>query len=522
VDVKLNKTKPCIVCCKLFNYKSKARDKVCSKECCSRLISLKKTKYTQEQIDQIVILKKQLKTNSEIATLTGVGINKVKEVVKANKLFLTEEQAQSNAYAAKLTKNPNAMQEMRARLTPDVRKKAGEAIKKTYNLDQEKYHKIFSEGSKKMWTKLKADPEKLNIALENKRRVIGESKLGMTYDQYEKIILQIKSDVENKFGTVCTLAPKYGISFVTACRWFNKNGWQNLLKQFTSQAQLDIYNYVKIVAPELEVLLNDRKAIYMELDIYVPELKFAIEYNGLYWHSAANDGHKNGEHVRKKKLCDQKDIQLFAIFEDEWKDPQKQELIKAMIRYRLKKFNGQKIRASELKLVKLNKNKQFECFFNRNHLDGHTKASYAFALVDDQGKIYCCASIRTNHRGEKEIARLATDYNYIVYGGIDKLIEAIPRPIISFSNNRLSTGNVYKKIGFTETTKSTQPSYWYTDLQTRIWRFKCRRINDPLILKIYPTEKLQAENGVFSLKIFGDDRPLFRIEDYGHRKWLLT
>jgi hypothetical protein len=37
----------------------------------------------------------------------------------------------------------------------------------------------------------------------------------------------------------------------------------------------------------------------------------------------------------------------------------------------------------------------------------------------------------------------------------------------------------------------------------------------------YPTEKAQAEGGVFSEKFLGHSRPLYKIYDYGHRKWEL-
>jgi hypothetical protein len=54
-----------------------------------------------------------------------------------------------------------------------------------------------------------------------------------------------------------------------------------------------------------------------------------------------------------------------------------------------------------------------------------------------------------------------------------------------------------------------------------LWRFKCKRINDPEILSKYPTEKEQALGGVFSRRYLGHDLPLHRVYDYGHRKWVL-
>jgi hypothetical protein len=183
-------------------------------------------------------------------------------------------------------------------------------------------------------------------------------------------------------------------------------------------------------------------------------------------------------------------------------------------------------RASKLTLVKLTKNSQFDWFFARNHLDGHARARYAFGLFEGD-KLLCCASIRTNHQGECELARLATDYDYHVYGGAGRLIKAILKEegkLVTFSNNRLSHGKTYQILGFS-LVQENPPSYWYTDGNERIWRYRCRRVNDPEILRQFPevehTEKAQAAAGILSLGIWGDRRPLFRIEDYGHRKWVL-
>jgi hypothetical protein len=77
---------------------------------------------------------------------------------------------------------------------------------------------------------------------------------------------------------------------------------------------------------------------------------------------------------------------------------------------------------------------------------------------------------------------------------------------------------VYRKLGF-ELVAANRPSYWYTDGVTRVWRWRCRRSNDPEVLARYPTEEAQCRAGVQSRAIFGDDRPLYRIEDYGHLKW---
>ncbi len=208
------------------------------------------------------------------------------------------------------------------------------------------------------------------------------------------------------------------------------------------------------------------------------------------------------------------------IYEDEWSLPFKRELIKAMIRWRLGKFVGESLNARSLELRLLKKNSAFSSFFETNHIDGHTNASFAYGLFRGE-TLVACASFRTNSRREFEIARFASDFRYNVRGSLGKLISLIKSPLVSFSNNRLSDGGVYRTLGFKEITVSTAPSYYYTDHHVRIWRGRCIKNNDLEIVAKFPTEELQALGGVFSKKIFGDERPLYRIEDCGHRKWLL-
>ena len=72
---------------------------------------------------------------------------------------------------------------------------------------------------------------------------------------------------------------------------------------------------------------NTRKIISpYELDIYLPEYKIAIEYCGLFWHSAASlkkSRHMSDKtianyHKMKHEGCAKKGIRLITIFEDEW------------------------------------------------------------------------------------------------------------------------------------------------------------------------------------------------------------
>lgn len=96
-----------------------------------------------------------------------------------------------------------------------------------------------------------------------------------------------------------------------------------------SKGEQEIINYLKslnIKTQERVKGLIGRK----EIDIYLPNYKIGIEYNGLYWHS--NKFRDNTyTHYNKYKLCKEKGIILLQIFQDEWKE--KQDIIKEIILY---------------------------------------------------------------------------------------------------------------------------------------------------------------------------------------------
>ena len=83
-----------------------------------------------------------------------------------------------------------------------------------------------------------------------------------------------------------------------------------------------------------------------ELDIFIPELNKAIEFNGSYWHYS-DKYFKSGKHANKSKACKEKGIRLLYIREDLWlKD-----------KNRMKNVIINFLNLADLAILKLTKNK---------------------------------------------------------------------------------------------------------------------------------------------------------------------
>lgn len=106
-----------------------------------------------------------------------------------------------------------------------------------------------------------------------------------------------------------------------------------------SKAEQYIINHLEYDGP---VNHNDRTVIRpKELDIYIPDLKIAVEYNGLYWHSI-EQGIDKYAHRNKSLACRQLGIRLIHIYEFEDLDEQinlLNNLIKGQDNYPKSNFN---------------------------------------------------------------------------------------------------------------------------------------------------------------------------------------
>ena len=107
------------------------------------------------------------------------------------------------------------------------------------------------------------------------------------------------------------------------------NEYLNIIKKYseeqhnlqaTSKQENDLYNFIKTctsnrIYRNVKNIICDNNQKY-ELDIYIPKLKIAFEYNGTYWHS---DLYKDKYyHQLKTKLCYENGIQLIHIYDFDW------------------------------------------------------------------------------------------------------------------------------------------------------------------------------------------------------------
>jgi len=279
-----------------------------------------------------------------------------------------------------------------------------------------------------------------------------------------------------------------------------------------SNIENSLYDWLNSLNLVLEK--NNRNIISpYELDIYIPSHNLAIEFDGLYWHSEKQIIEKK-YHLNKTILCENKEITLIHVFEDEW--IHKQDIVKSIILNNLN-FTQKKIYGRKTKIVLL-KNNEIESFYKKNHIQGFINSSVNIGLFyeDEMVSALSFSKPRFNKKYDWEITRFANKINTSVIGSFAKLLSHFKKihkgSIITYSDRRFFTGEVYKLNGFNHC-HNTSPNYYYTDYITRFNRieFQKHKLKDKL--ELFNENISEWEN----MKLNGYDR----IWDCGNSVFIL-
>jgi len=251
----------------------------------------------------------------------------------------------------------------------------------------------------------------------------------------------------------------------------------------------------------------------LEIDILIPEKNVGIEINGLYWH---NELFKTSDyHLKKHKICKDKNIELIQIFEDEWL--YKKDIVKSILKNKLNLITN-KIYSRKC-IVKEIDNKLCKTFLDENHIQGNVNSKIKLGLFYNDELV----SVMTFSKGriimggkenEWELTRFCNKKDFIVVGASSKLFKFFlkiynPHRIISYSDIRLFNGGMYNNLGFNNEMDS-KPNYWYVINDIRHYRFNFRK--SKLVKLGFDKNKTERE--------IMFNRGIYRIYDCGNTRWV--
>ena len=271
------------------------------------------------------------------------------------------------------------------------------------------------------------------------------------------------------------------------------------------------------IEKELKIKTEKIKINNKEIDIYMPDYKMGIEFDGLYWHSD-NQKDKN-YHLNKTINCEKENIQLLHIFEDEW--IYKKEIVKSIIKSKLGLIDN-KVYGRKCIIKEINAKTSKE-FLENNHVQGNVNGKIKIGLFYNNelvsvmtfgGKRMTMGN-KQSIEGKFEMLRFCNKMDTQVIGGATKLLSYFikaynPKSILTFADRRYSQGNLYKNMEF-NFIGSTKPNYFYfkPSEMTRHYRFKFRK--DVLIKEGFDKDKTEFQ--------IMAERGYLRIYDCGHMKF---
>lgn len=291
-----------------------------------------------------------------------------------------------------------------------------------------------------------------------------------------------------------------GSTLIKALRLINREDLISVWSR-TSSKEKEISYYIQGIynGPVIE---NDRSVLgRRELDIYLPTLGLAFEFNGLYWHSEYR-GVTSEKHYQKYKDCLEKGIALYTLFEHEWNN--RKPVILQMIKNLL--VSKKKIGARQCSIIK--DAERISEFIAENHIQGYVRSQIHLAL-EYKGEIVLALTVGRHHRkSEQLVLNRVCIKDVHVLGGLDRLLKLCPRPLITWSDNRYSPiGTMYKNAGF-RLDEHLRPDYFYTD-GTHAYSKQSQKKS----IVGCPQEIKEHD--------FAKNRGLYRVWDCGKRRWIL-
>lgn len=260
----------------------------------------------------------------------------------------------------------------------------------------------------------------------------------------------------------------------------NKISCPECFKNRLSIGESSLYNFIsslidgnKIIRNTFSVL-NNRK----QIDIYIPDKKIAVEFNGIYWHSVVF--RDINYHINKTLNCKSKGIKLIHVFENDWFN--KNEIVKSIISSTFGIYK-EKIYASkcEIKNIKYN---IYEKFLNENHINGVSDANIMIGIFY-KNILVSCIGIKTIKDKENIIVRFCDKLNTKVIGSLNKFIKYSGiKNLVGYVDLRYFDGYDYEKIGF-KLVSRIRPNYFYVkDNRKNMINFKEDLQKEKLIISL--------------------------------------
>lgn len=271
-----------------------------------------------------------------------------------------------------------------------------------------------------------------------------------------------------------------------------------------------------------EVHQNRRDVIPpQEVDIFLPEQKLAIEFNGSFWHSTKKKDREY--HLNKTLAAEAAGIRLIHVFD--YVHARNPELVMRMLA-KAAGVGSQAIGARKCEVLEI-PSKVSRDFCKQHHLMGGASASVHVGL-HFEGRLVAVASFTKRSTGGSglchELIRYCVPPEIVIPGGLQRILKFVQGKyewpeITSYVDRTWFDGDSYEKSGWQKISESA-PAYWYVD------RYSLKAYHRRQFMKSNLPHQVGKYIPFFDPDLSESEHMwmsrLFRVFDCGHKKYLYT
>lgn len=204
----------------------------------------------------------------------------------------------------------------------------------------------------------------------------------------ESFVKYIQSSGKNKIQEI---AEDIGASAPTVYRYVVKYDIEGYIDLYTSIIENEIKTFIE-EGLGVTVEKTREKIGGLEIDLYSDKYKIGVEVNGEYWHSTT---FKKSNYHKAKSLRGWKEgIRILHIFEYEWRNEQKQPLIKGLLR---RAFRIENISLDVLEVLQIHQ-KEAENFILNTFYEYELKFGDEYWGVKCDGELVCVGVFKKRDR----------------------------------------------------------------------------------------------------------------------------
>jgi very-short-patch-repair endonuclease len=233
-----------------------------------------------------------------------------------------------------------------------------------------------------------------------------------------------------------------------------------------SREECSIADFLSETGIEIETNRKIGKSQF-RYDIISHKHKIVIEFNGVFWHSAAKVD--KGYHYRKRIAAEAAGYRMISIWQDDWRtkpDRIKEHLMRAFDKAKLVRIGARNL------IVKVISATEANAFHTANHIQsGRVAATTHIALIAEN-IIVAVASFRQSKK-ETCIVRYTIASGWSISGGLEKLVSAYggSNPIVTYCDRDFFEGDIYYRSGFVKFGCTLQLSYLHGSTRYRREKF---------------------------------------------------